>query len=95
MTAQDRYSPEGMRAALERMRDDDGKLPAYAWPGGYPVVYYTENGLTICALCANETDTSDPVIAGEVYWEGPAIVCDDKGETVESAYGDADRGGAA
>ena len=67
---------------------DGAELPAYAWPGGYPVVYYTRDGLTVCARCANVTDTSDPVVGGDIYWEGPALTCEDMGEIIESAYGD-------
>jgi hypothetical protein len=68
----------------------DGTLPAYAWPGGYPIVYYTTDGLTVCAVCANDPDTSDPVADADIYYEGPPIVCDDKGELIQSAYGDPD-----
>jgi hypothetical protein len=73
-------------------RDDAGRLPAYAWPGGYPMYYVTRDGLTICPQCANATDraTDDPPVAGDVYWEGPSMTCDDQGETIESAYGDPD-----
>lgn len=68
-----------------------GTLPAYAWPGGYPVVYETAEGLSVCPSCANEPDTSDPVRDGDVYWEGPTLCCDDCGKVViESAYGDPD-----
>lgn len=69
---------------------DGAELPAYAWPGGYPVAYYTRDGLTVCARCANDPDTSDPVIAGDIYWEGPTLTCEDQGEPIESAYGDPD-----
>ena len=77
---------------LQALREStpDGMLPEFAWPGGYPLVYYTRDGLMICARCANKPDTSDPVIDGDVYWEGPALVCDDEGELIESAYGDPD-----
>ena len=80
----------------------DGTLPAYAWPGGYPIVYYTAAGLMICAQCANDSDTSDPVHDAEVYWEGPTVQCDDGSQCgamaggywtaglIESAYGDPD-----
>lgn len=71
-------------------RDSDGLLPKYAWPGGYPMYYLTEAGLTICGDCANDEDTSDPVAAGDIYWEGPPIVCDDRMEVITSAYGDPD-----
>ncbi len=79
----------GMSAS--EMRDEEnGRLPSYAWPGGYPLVYVTEDGLTVCPECANEPDTSDPVAYGDVYWEGPLLPCDDCGEMMESAYGDPD-----
>jgi hypothetical protein len=68
--------------------DENGKLPAYAWPGGYQITYLTRDGLEICPDCANQEDASDPVTDGDVYWEGPAITCDDCGKEIESAYGD-------
>ena len=77
-----------LAAALAAMRDDTGKLPAFTSLGGYTMAYYTQDGLTVCAPCANKEDTSDPVIAGDVYWEGPELECDDC--VIESAYGDPD-----
>jgi hypothetical protein len=79
-----------MMATLAELREStgDGTLPAVAWPGGYPIVYYTRDGLTVCPRCANDADTSDPVVDGGVYWEGPVILCDDAGEPIASAYGD-------
>lgn len=77
-----------MDTNIDRLRDPvTGILPTYAWPGGYQLFYLTRNGLTICPSCANE-DTSDAVIAGDAYWEGPTIDCDDCGRGIESAYGD-------
>lgn len=75
---------------LELMRDlDTGKLPSYAWPGGYQMVYLTRDGGCICPDCANkDVDQSQDVISGDVYWEGPAMQCDDCGKLIESAYGD-------
>ena len=77
-------------ATLAQLRAStcDGTLPAYEWPGGYPMEYVTEDGLEVCPTCANTPDTSDPVIAGEVYWEGPPFPCDDCGRLIESAYGE-------
>lgn len=81
-----------MTTQLSELRDttSDGTLPTYAWPGAYPMIYYTRDGLTICHRCANDPNTSDPVVAGDVYWEGPTLFCEDKGEPIESAYGDPD-----
>jgi hypothetical protein len=68
---------------------EDGTLPAYSWPGCYPMFYVTRDGLNVCPACANrEVDTSQEVIAGDVHWEGPALTCDDCGESIASAYGE-------
>ena len=77
-------------------RDSDGRSPAYAWPGGYQMVYITRDGLNICPACANSDHGSeDPVVAGDVYWEGPDLECEDTAGdgcigTIPSAYGDPD-----
>jgi hypothetical protein len=77
-----------MELATLRSTTGDGKLPAWAWPGGYPLIYVTENGLTVCPPCANEADTSDPVTDGDVFWEGAPLTCEDCGKLIESAYGE-------
>ena len=70
-------------------RDETGKLPAFAWPGGYPMYYFDKHGDVLCPRCANrEIDDSAAIVNGGVYWEGPIIQCDDCGEDIESAYGD-------
>ena len=81
-------------ATLTMLRESttDGSLPSHAWPGGYQLMYLTEDGLFVCPKCANKPDTSDPVTAGDVYWEGPTLACEDCGEPIESAYGDPDAG---
>lgn len=76
--------------ATNMQRNDDGTLPAHAWPGCYPLAYLTESGLTVCPTCANDSDTSDPVVAQFVRWEGSVEPCDDCGRDMESAYGDPD-----
>jgi hypothetical protein len=82
---------EGESRKIQDMRaENDGKLPSFAWPGGYPIYYLTRDGLVVCPDCANESDTSDPVIDADIYWEGPAACCNDCGQGIESAYGDPD-----
>jgi hypothetical protein len=71
-------------------RDTDGKLPAYAWPGGYTLVYYAEDGSTYCADCASQTDAEPPIVACDTYDEGPALYCDGCNAVLESSYGDPD-----
>lgn len=63
------------RFDLSRVTNEHGKLEAYAWPGGYDIAYYTEDGGTLCPFCANDNrDVDDPqwnVIAFDVTdsWE--------------------------
>lgn len=74
-------------------------LPAFAWPGGYPIVYLANSleyrdapTLTLCPACAaylaSVGEVSAP--APSVHWEGPAEICDDCACEMESAYGDPD-----
>lgn len=66
-----------------------GELPAYAWPGGYPVVYVCTDGEEICPACANSGDESLEIVGFEVFYEGPMFYCA-CGTGIESAYGDPD-----
>ncbi len=50
--------------AATRMRQRVGveageAFPSFAWPGGYPIVYVTDDADTMCADCVN--DASNPV----------------------------------
>src|SRR5258708_8899553 len=38
-------------------------LPPFARPGGYLLVYSTRDGASVCADCANKTDTADPAVS--------------------------------
>ena len=72
----------------------------YAWPGGYPVYTFMEDGELLCPDCARDNypliarSTVDrdrsgwAAIGAEVYWEGPAEPCEHCGKALESAYGD-------
>lgn len=75
-------------ATLEALRESttDGSLPAFVWPGGYPMLYITVEGLIVCPDCANKADVSDPVRDGDVHWEGDPEVCEDCGKLVQPAY---------
>ena len=85
---------------LDEIRDDSGNLPAYAWPGGYPIYYVTADCGVLCAgpECANgpesraaKVDYPDDkqwrVVAADVHWEGEPLICDHCGDEIESAYG--------
>jgi hypothetical protein len=65
----------------------NGHLPTYAWPGGYPLFYITEQGSILCPAHASaEHEYSDELIVdADVNWEDDALYCE-HGERIESAY---------
>jgi hypothetical protein len=76
----------------------DGTVPAFAWPGGYPIFYLTKDGETLCPACVNKEiriivdDTLEnghsgwEVEAGDVNWEDADMVCCNCNKRIESAY---------
>lgn len=79
---------------LSKWKDDKGKLITWARPGGYPVLYYTQNlENQMCPDCANkrledpDTCPEDMPLVADVYYEGPETECDYCGAMIESAYG--------
>lgn len=70
---------------LDAIRLSNGELPAYAWPGGYPMLYVTRDGLAVCPTCANR-DSSD-LLGYDVNWEDADAQCDDCNAAIPSAYG--------
>ena len=76
---------------LERV---GGKLPEFAWPGGYPILYLDSENSTLCADCATKSlDDPDEIpafkpVAWGVYYEGPTDFCEQCGKGIESAYGE-------
>jgi len=38
---------------MEPVRDEDGKFPTFAWPGGYTIIYITRDAEVLCPDCAN------------------------------------------
>lgn len=79
-------------------------LPAFAWPGGYPLAYMVEERYgrcaTLCPKCATEerddninrasADRNIVSIEAFVMWEGPTEACEGCGADLETAYGDPD-----
>ena len=68
-------------------------LPAFAWPGGYPIVYLDTDCNTYCADCATEALLAHYDIYGRpvdyfVHYEGASIYCEDCNAEIESAYGE-------
>lgn len=48
--------------------DKRGLLEKFAFPGGYPVEYFTKDGSLLCADCANEVRLEN--ITDKVYYDG-------------------------
>jgi len=82
---------------LRKTLADCGRLPAWVWPGGYPIVYALEDGGHLCPQCANgvndsdaSLDNDDPqwnIIGAYIHWEGKPMRCDHCNAEIESAYG--------
>jgi hypothetical protein len=83
--------PDCARPVAHDWRIPGGALDAYAWPGGYPIIYLDSNGETLCAKCA-EADRDDPdtkpMQGRGIHWEGAPEHCAECGEEIPSAYGE-------
>ena len=93
------------KQALKRVRKTLGlpvcrePLPAFAWPGGYPLFYlFAADSMICCPACANAHITDIDAdrahthgqwtLAGhDVNWEDTSLICDHCGKAIESAYG--------
>lgn len=67
----------------------------YAWPGGYPMYYLTEDGGVLSPSSANEnfelTLGDDPqwrIVAADINWEDQHLYCDHSNDRIECAYSD-------
>lgn len=73
---------------LEACQEQD-TLPAYAWPGGYPLFYIDAENNVLCAKCARENDEYSAELTGaDVNWEDSTLYCEHCSERIESAYAD-------
>ena len=70
---------------INKMREDNnGTLPAYAWPGGYPIMYMDERESALfCPECA---DKEEGISNSFIVWEGGPETCDECGKEIECAY---------
>lgn len=80
---------------MELPRDSNGKLSAYAWPGGYPLYYVMDDGEVLCPACVN--DPSNPaheagaadgwrIVGADVNYEDANLYCAHCNKHIESAY---------
>jgi hypothetical protein len=76
----------------ERHYDPDGDvkpLDEFAWPGGYPIAYYSEDGDTFCGRHAWAVIVREDVaMSRDIFYEGPAEWCAEGSHEIPSAYGD-------
>ena len=61
-------------------------LPTYAWPGGYPVFYFSKDGTIFCPDCANQADAEPLITDYEINYEDPNLYCNGCSKRIESAY---------
>ena len=71
---------------------NDGKLPEYAWPGGYPMYYLAKDDGVLCPACANQYTVGrdndrqlEPVVYG-INYEDTELYCENCDRRIESAY---------
>ncbi len=76
--------------SLDNMRDIDGSLSRYVWPGGYPLYYIDNESNVLCPDCANDPWMSTYPVLYDVNYEDINLRCDDCSELIESAYGEKD-----
>lgn len=72
----------------------------YAWPGGYPLYFITDDGAVISfhaakyhrrdilEAIAHKLRDGWRVVAVDVNWEDETLTCDCTGEAIPSAYGE-------
>jgi hypothetical protein len=86
------------------MQVNRDELPAYAWPGGYPILYVFADGGACCPACANRNIADiDSANRGEgrrnshggwalggwdVNYEDADLHCDHCGKPIDAAYAD-------
>src|SRR2546428_6652372 len=87
-------------------RDENGNLPAFAWPGGYPIFYLCADGGILCPQCANKesavkeadehADYPDlgqwRIVARDVTLVDATLTYDNFGHRIKSPYPDQQAG---
>lgn len=75
-------------------RTSDNKLPAYAWPGGYPIIYIDRDCSVLCADCATKA-LDDPIVNALEYdspeWKAETAKDNERAETLTEALRDFNR----
>lgn len=93
------YTWDEAAAYLNKIGFDDVRAirrewESHAWPGGYPLFYYTKDGGVLSPRAANSelARTLDPnddqffIVACDINYEDPDLWCDHTNERIPSAY---------
>lgn len=83
--------------------DDALERGPYAWPGGYPIYFITDDGGALAfktvkdeydlirdAIEDDDTSGGWRVVDVDINWEDERLFDDHTGDLIESAYGDDD-----
>lgn len=85
-----------MSYSIEQFRADLSE--PYAWPGGYPRFFITDDGESLSYAAARECQAEIEsaiesgagsgwcIVACDVNWEDPDLFCAHTGARIESAY---------
>lgn len=65
---------------------NNGELPNFSMPGGYPIIYSDGYGNAYCGDCA--VHEAENIMGHDCYMEGSSITCEGCNDEIESAYGD-------
>ncbi len=88
---------------IETVADLDAAIASgpYAWPGGYPVYFITNDGAAlsfdavkqerelIVDSIATKANDGWRVIGADINWEDASLFCDHTNKRIESAYAEA------
>jgi len=68
------------------------KLPAHAFPGGYPLYYLDDENCTLCPDCATKDrlDEFNTVTEWSINEEDDTLFCEECNKRIENAWGDDD-----
>jgi len=77
---------------MKAQKNENGQYDAYAWPGGYPIVYFAADNGVLCPKCANEykegRDNEEQLkpVDADINYADASLYCEHCSERIESAY---------
>lgn len=78
---------------------ESGGVQSYAWPGGYPIYFVTQDNAALCSLCVTQNrklineayanrDAQWNVVSSSVNYEDESLYCENCNAKIEAAYAD-------